>query len=199
MNILDIYSNIDRASRFVKETFIDETYKPVRPQLTIIDGGAYEGEFDFYCLPFAKVVYAFEPDPTPYTRLKQLVNEFGLSDTIKCSNKALANMNGFRYLHNSGGGGSALHESTEVQPQDSIKVETITLATVIKENKLEIVDILKLDMENAEKEVLSSPDFLEVADRIKMIIGEHLEPSDKLLKSLGYKSYTHAENTVYTK
>lgn len=200
MNILDLYKNIDQTQRFVDEVFLAETYKPVRPQLTIIDGGAYEGEFSYYCLPFAKVIYAFEPDPTPFAYMDNMIKKHGLGDVIKHSNLALAGYIGERYFHNSGYGGSTLSASNLIyQPQDEIRVKTTTLATVVKENNLEVVDILKLDMEDAETEVLAAPDFLEVADRVKMIIGEHLRASDNLLKSLGYKSYTHCENTIYTR
>src|SRR3990167_4926628 len=99
MNILNLYKNIDQKQRFVDEVFSDQIYNPVRPQLTIIDGGAYEGEFSFYCLPFAKIIYAFEPDPRPFKRLDKYVKKFGLQDIIKHSSKALASTNGFRYFH----------------------------------------------------------------------------------------------------
>ena len=198
MNILDLYANIDKTQRFVDEVFDAQIYSPVKPKLTIIDGGAYEGEFSYYCLPFAKVIYAFEPDPTPFDYMDKMIKKFELEKVIKHSNKALAGENGTRYLHASGYGGSTmLARGGEVN--EEIPVEGITLATVIKENKLDQVDILKLDMENSEEEVLKAPDFLEVADRVKMIIGEHLQNSNKLLKKLGYKSYNYAENTVYTK
>ena len=198
MNILELYKNIDQTQRFVNEVFIDETYNPVRPQLTIIDGGAYEGEFSYYCLPFAKVIYAFEPDPVPFEYMDDMIKKFKLGDIIKHSNKALAGSEGKRYLNATHYGGSTLLTKENVVNEE-IEVETITLASVIKDNDLKVVDILKLDMENSEEEVLTAPSFLEVQDRIKMIIGEHLGSSDKLLKKLGYKSYIYAENTVYTK
>lgn len=198
MNILDLYANIDQSQRFVGEVFDSQIYSPVRPQLTIIDGGAYEGEFSYYCLPFAKVIYAFEPDPVPFEYMDNMVKKYELSDVIKHSNKALAGENGTRYLHASHYGGSTLL-AKEVEPNEEIKVQTITLATVIKDNKLDQVDILKLDMENAEEEVLKAQDFLEVADRVKMIIGEHLGASEKLLKSLGYKMTDYRENKVFTR
>lgn len=198
MNILELYKNIDQTQRFIDEVFIDETYNPVKPQLTIIDGGAYEGEFSYYCLPFAKVIYAFEPDPVPFKYMDDMIKKFKLGDIIKHSNKALAGSTGKRYLNATHYGGSTLL-AKENAVNDEILVDSVTLASVIKDNDLKVVDILKLDMENSEEEVLTAPSFLEVQDRIKMIIGEHLGSSDKLLKKLGYKSYNYAGNTVYTK
>src|SRR3990172_2954858 len=172
--LLQLYKYLsERKERFLDETFEDEIYSPVKPQFTIIDGGAYQGEFGFYCLPFAKTIYAFEPDPRPFNVMEGMVKKFELGGVIKTSNKALAGSIGKRFFHNSGYGGSTFFADSN----DSIEVDTTTLATVIKENKLEVVDILKVDMENAEGEVFRASDFPEVADRIKLIIGEHLNES----------------------
>ena len=198
MKILDLYKNI-KNQRFVEEVFDAETYKPVRPQLTIIDAGAYEGEFSFYCLPFAKTIYAFEPEKTPFNTMKGYVDTYGLQDTIKVFNKALAGSNGERYINNEGSGGTALLNSDYPVPEGSTPVESVTLASFIKEHDIKVVDILKVDMESAENEVFHSPDFMEVQDRIKMIIGEHLQGCDELFLSLEFKKSEHMENTVYTR
>ena len=199
MNLLNLYKDLDPTERFVVETFEVQNYNPVRPQLTIIDGGAYQGEFSFYCLPFAKKIYAFEPDPRPFNRMNDLINQHGLGDIIKHYPIALAGTNGYRYLHNSGYGGSVMLGETVTQPGGSVRVETITLAKLFEDEKIKQVDILKLDMEEAEEEVLKIPEFPELSKRIKMIIGEHLRTSEGLLESLGYKKETYKENSVFTK
>ena len=200
--ILELYKYLldgftdDPPKRFIDEIFKDETYKSVCPQLTIIDGGAYEGEFGFYCLPFAKVIYAFEPDPRPFKVMDETIKEFELQDVIKHSSKALAGENGKRWFHNSGYGGSTLQGKDPGRGE--IEVETTTLATVIKENKIKRVDILKVDMEHSEKEVLTASDFSEVASIIKMIIGEHLEDLNSDLEKLGFTyEKSHSRNFVF--
>lgn len=197
-NILKLYKGLEESKeRFIDETFEKEIYTSVRPQLTIIDGGAYGGEFSFYCLPFAKKIYAFEPDPRPYDIFKQLIEEFELSDVIELSDKALAGSNGRRVFHNSGYGGSSIKGKDDAQGDGDIEVETITLANVIKDNKIEQVDILKVDMENSEGEVFEALDFSEVQGRIKMIIGEHLDGSKSTLESFGFNLTHDQENFVF--
>ena len=72
--ILELYAELlDSKQRFLDEIFVAEIYKGACPKLTIFDLGAYEGEFSFYCLNFAKKIYAFEPDPTPFAILKKRI------------------------------------------------------------------------------------------------------------------------------
>lgn len=197
-NILKLYKKLEESKeRFIDETFELQIYNPVRPQLTIIDGGAYGGEFSFYCLPFAKKIYAFEPDPKPYAIMEQLIKEFELGDIIELSSKALAGSNGKKWFRNSGAGGSSFAGGTE--GENNIEVETITIATVFKENNIEQLDILKVDMENAELEVFSAPSFKEVKDKIKMIIGEHFQDSEKIMIDYGFKKDYKNGNFIFTK
>src|SRR3989304_6626930 len=82
--ILELYSELlESKQRFLDEVFEQEIYKRACPQLTIIDLGAYEGEFSFYCLNFAKKIYAFEPDPTPFKVLSRRIEKYNLGNKIK--------------------------------------------------------------------------------------------------------------------
>lgn len=203
--ILELYSKLlhqskagDGTERFIKDTFIDEEYNSVFPQLTIIDAGAYQGDFSFACLPFAKIIYAFEPDPRPFKVFKETVDEFELGDKIKYSNKALADSTGERVLLATGFGGSTLTKDTEESiEQNKVKVQTITLGDVIKDYQIEEIDILKIDIEGGEDEIINSVEFPELSKIIKVIIGEHLGGVDNLLKELGYTARAVNNNTLY--
>ena len=199
--ILDLYVDIKESEqRFVDEVFEAEIYRAACPQLTIIDAGAYEGEFAFYCYNFAKKIYALEPDPRPWKVLKDRVKKFDLDDRIKILDKALAKDTGERYFNATGFGGSRIiGEQDEVhQSEDKIKVKTISLQDLTTKYKIEQVDILKLDIEGGEAEVIRSSEFPKLSKKIKVIIGEHLEPVKGLLEELGYKSRdVKGGNTLY--
>jgi len=199
--ILEAYQDIlEHKHRFVDETFYKDEYRDVCPQLTIVDAGAYEGDFSFYCYNFAKKIYAFEPDPVPFANLKRLVSSYEMGDVIQISNSALAAEDGERIFHASGGGGSRLlgPEAIEYPQEEKIKVNTLSLGTLFKENNIDVIDIFKVDIEDGENELFTSEDFNHYAPRIHKIIGEHLEGVRSHLLELGYKEVSvRYPNTIY--
>lgn len=159
-----------KEDRFFREVFKDGMYAPVEKIEHIgvaIDLGANAGEFSFWIYDKADIIYAIEPHPKVFEELKEIVEKYHL-DKIKLCNIALDDKNGISYLHEGGRGGHTL--TTE---ETAIPVETKTLATFMKDEGIEQVDVLKVDIESREKEVFGSPDFPEVASKIKYIIGEH--------------------------
>lgn len=195
--ILELYRDIlENNHRFIDEIFKDDSYRGALPQLTIIDAGAYEGEFSFYCYNFAKIVYAFEPDPKPYAILASRVRDFKL-DKIQALPLALAATSGQRSFYASGGGGSMLRETTD--SPESITVAAISLDDFIKDNNIDEIDILKIDIEDGEGEIFNSPDFPKIAKKIKLIIGEHLAASKDALLANGFTldEEVHSSNQVF--
>lgn len=184
--ILELYKDIlESKQRFVDEIFEDEIYRSGVPQLTIIDLGAYEGEFSFYCLNFAKKIYAIEPDPHPYAVLERRIKEYGLEDRIECFNVAIGNSTQERIFHASGFGGSRLlsENDTEDPGEKKIKVQSMSLADFIEQNNIEYVDILKIDIEGGEDELFNGSEFGKVAHKIGTIVGE-LHAGIEIQKSL---------------
>ena len=198
--VLELYKNIlESNQRFVDEVFENEEYRAAVPQLTIIDLGAYEGEFSFYCYNFAKKIYAIEADPRPYKILAKRIKKYEL-DRIKSFPIALSGSRGKRIFHASGYGGSRLLESEqELSGESDIKVDSMSLAQFMAENNIDHVDILKVDIEQGEDEVFNAPDFKDVVGKIDLIIGEHLLSVDGLLKDFGFEAKTDGINTVYQK
>lgn len=174
--ILELYSKIHDKSftpnaRFIDEIFKDEIYKAAAPQLTVVDLGAYEGEFGYYCLPFAKKIYAVEPDPRPFSILDSMVKEFQLQESISCHQEIITNYTGKRWLHASGYGGSSVM-TVNGEGENNIELPCLTLNDFLKRNKIDRVDILKVDIESSEAEIFSCEDFKEAAPKIGFIIGE---------------------------
>lgn len=194
--ILDLYKDIlENKHRFDDEIFEAEIYKSAVPHLTIIDLGAFQGEFSFYCYNFADKIYAIEPDPTPYAVLKERVDKYSL-DKIKLFPIALSNNSEDQNFFASGYGGSYLVGETN---GEHIKVKCSTLAQFMKDNKIDHVDILKVDIEDGENAVFNSSDFKDVADKIDVIIGEHLGSVEQLLLDYGFKKTVVEGNNLLFK
>src|SRR3990167_703485 len=169
--VLELYKKIfDNKERFVNEVFEDEIYKWVCPQLTIVDIGAYEGEFGFYCYNFAKKIYAIEPDPRPYKVLQKHIKDFEL-DKIQAFPIAISGKTGSRMFNPTGFGGSTLL-GPDGEGEGFIKVDSLSLKDFFDQNDIHHVDILKIDVESSEYEIFNAEDFKDIADRIETIIGE---------------------------
>ncbi|MEK7182981.1 MAG: FkbM family methyltransferase, partial [Patescibacteria group bacterium] len=169
------------GARFIDEVFVNEIYKSACPRLTIVDLGAYEGEFSFYCLPFAKDIYAVEPDPTPFSVMNGMVTKYKLEEVVRVFPVAISSETKMGLLHASGGGGSAVAN----EPDDkTVKVQLYTLNDFLKENSIEHVDILKMDIESSEKDILVAPDIGEALSKIDLIIGEDHGYRDLITKVL---------------
>lgn len=183
------------GERFFKNIFDEEEYKAVKiePQV-IIDVGALAGEYSAYIYDQAKVIYALEPYSKHFEELEENIRDFEL-DKIKPFKIALSDYNGMGSLVVSVRGGHVLVPDSSSDKTE--KVEVRTLATFMKDNSIDHVDILKIDVENAEEQIFSAADFKEVADRINLIIGEHLDGSDSLLQGLGYSVREHGVNKIF--
>lgn len=194
---LDEYKEKYKDERFYNDIFVTEEYKCVRSDNrdteTIIDVGALAGEFGFYVYDQARTIYAIEPVESYYQELTQNIKEFGF-EKVKPFNLALSKNGGPRTVTiDPTRGGNRLTDG-EGQP-----VESRTLAQFIKDNGIEHVDIIKIDIEDGEIEVFNAPDFKDVADRIDKIVGEHLGNVHDILELHGFKPTSHGINTVYAK
>lgn len=189
------YESIE-GERFFQELWNNNEYQPVLDEKAdvIVDVGALAGEFSSLVYDRAGTIYAIEPQKDHYLELDNNIKEFGLNK-IKPFNIALSGKNETRTLHTSVRGGHTL--MTESNAIGGEQVETKTLATFMSENNIEHIDILKIDVEDAEKEIFRADDFPSVADKISIIIGEHLTDVAQILKNLGFEETVYAVNSVY--
>ena len=182
--ILELYKEIfDNKQRFIDEIFESEIYRWACPRLTIVDIGAYEGEFGFYCYNFAKKIYAIEPDPRPYAVLEKYIKDYEL-DKMQCFPIAISGKSGKRMFNPTGFGGSKLL-GPDGEGDGFIKVDSFSLKDFFNQNDIYHVDILKIDVESSEYEIFKAPDFKDVADRIEVIVGEAHRVIDELKVDLG--------------
>lgn len=180
------------GERFFDELFRKNEYEAAKFKSHIVlDVGACAGEFAAYIYDYADIIYAIEPHEDHYNELEFNIKEFGL-DKIRPFKLALYKTDGEAKLTNESRGSHRLDDSgVEV-------VKTQTLKTFLDENGIDKVDILKIDIENGEKDIFNE-DFKEISDRIDFIIGEHLDVVRPLLESCGFNYHREKDNLVFKK
>lgn len=188
--VLELYSDLlnreSHGTRFIDEIFRDEIYREACPKFTLVDLGAYEGEFGFYCYNFCDKIYAVEPDPRPFEVMKKHVVDCELSEKMKIFPIAIGSKREERPLHASGGGGSSLMGVGD-RTDKTVIVPTMSLNQFLVENGINHVDILKIDVESSEREIFEAEDFREAAAKIDLIIGEtHIGNLTPFLEKFGF-------------
>lgn len=185
----------------LQELWIKKVYDGVfgeRTDMVVIDAGANCGLATQYFYDHSKQIYSIEPSPEHFEALSKN-KEFNKWDKVKLYNKALANHDGNAKLNINSGNRTANSLTNEYGHGQEI-VETITLKTIFDENKIESVDFLKMDIEGAEDQVIESPDFAEVAPKIKAMIVEYhnggWERLHERILGLGFQSQREATDTI---
>ena len=86
----------------------------------------------------------------------------------------------------------SLHMGTPGWKEEE-KVEAITLEKLFEENKIDHVNLMKLDVEGSETEILSHPTFKNVANKIDTLLierhgwsGRHPNQLNEALKNAGF-------------
>lgn len=139
-----------------KELFEDELYKfnPTTPENGIIlDCGANMGLSVLYLslnYPNHQII-AFEPEEAVFEILKENVHNFNLTN-VTLHQKAVWTEETELTFHSDGGMGGSIDHIYQVTDKTITKVSAVPLAYYLTEN----VDFLKIDIEGAEYEVLSS-------------------------------------------
>ena len=138
----------------------------------------------YYSLLFASLskeirVHSFEPQPLCYHLLNSsiLLNDFG---NIKLNNFALSNHKGVSEFSISQKCESSSFVDTEMSPLDKkIRVEVRKLDDYVKENDIEKIDLMKIDVEGSEKLVLEGSKDVLSDEKLRpgMILIELYDPN----------------------
>jgi FkbM family methyltransferase len=156
----------------LKEIYTDKIYNPYflgKKDLTILDLGANIGLTTQYFSQFGKV-YSVEPAKETFECLKKLIETNGLNAVpIQC---AISTTNGETTFYHNNNNITANSLFKELQDGDTEIVKTRTLGELFKENAIEHIDFMKIDIEGEEFNVFGHDSFDEVADKIDVIMGE---------------------------
>jgi len=159
--------------------------------MTVLDIGANIGVFTAFIYPYASRIFAVEPATVNYDNLIQMIGHNALENvfTQQC---ALSGKTEVRMLDaetdKEKGAGDCLGY-TIMAENGTEPVQCFSLAQFMNANEIGCVDLMKVDVEGAEEEIFSAPDFLSVAPKIKRILGEaHFGRTvSPYLREAGYK------------
>lgn len=159
------------------EIFKDQTYRPFLPlqkeNTLALDIGANIGLSSLYFSKYFARVISLEPSTEHFDALTRNL-QINHADNVKPLKKALYIKSG--QLPFAGPKGNktmrTLHMSQWPEGKSEETVETISLDQLFEEEKIEKVDLMKLDIEGTETEIVSSSSFQKVAPKISTIVGE---------------------------
>lgn len=174
--------------RFIGEVLEQKEYQQcldevdLQDNLTVLDLGCNIGTFSLYIYDRAKKIYAVDLSPRCIELLTQTVKENNFNKILPICQTV--------YGHNGIVGVTSL-DSTDggnAVSGNDFKVNAITLAQLFKDNNIESVDLIKIDVESAEESIFNAPDFLEIKDKIHVIIGEcHRRVYPEVLEKNGFE------------
>lgn len=180
---------------------------------TIVDAGANVGLFSVWAArerPKARIV-SLEPFPATFRHLEKNIHHNGLQERIRPLQYALAGTTGPRLIYSSGdspNNGLVLRGMEDsADNTNAIEVPCISLADFLRAERLETVDLLKMDIEGSEWEViLSTPG--NILHSIRHIIVEYHEVNARFgytpaqliahLSSAGHRLTRREENAERT-
>jgi len=187
----------------INEIYMDKIYNPkgfeIKSTDTVLDIGAQIGIFSIYAAKKAKKgqVLSFEPTKENFSMLKENV-EINKLQNVKVFRQAVGNKNGKLkiYLEHNTGGHTIINNG-----KNFIEATQICLDSIIKEQKLNQIDFLKLDCEGSEYSILFNTK-IENLKKIKKISMEYhkldktknAETLKTFLEKNGFQVETSNEN-----
>lgn len=180
--------NVD-SDRFVREVIEGNEYSYLFKDLVVVDVGCNIGTFSFWIHKLAREIHAIDMVSENIDNLNETIRKNKL-DRIKTYCIAITGSNQPRKYSKDpvlGGGGSVIGGKG-----GEFLTECVTLNQFMITNKIDYIDVLKMDVEGMEREIVQAADF--PSDRINTIIGEihktgrggGFEVKD-LLEKMGYK------------
>jgi FkbM family methyltransferase len=123
---------------------------------TIVDLGANIGVFSLFAAerqPAAQII-AVEPFPSTFDRLQRMIAENELSERITPVRAAVQSCNGAAYMNAQAGGHSYARRIVGQTAEGSIAVPAMTVQSLLEQQHLDHVDLLKVDIEGGEYAML---------------------------------------------
>lgn len=152
---------------------------PFQPS-TIIDAGANIGLSAVYLAnkyPNAKIL-ALEPEPSNFRCLLENVRNY---PQIKPLNAALWKTDGFLQLTDPGEGNHGFRTQESTQSSGIFKTQAYSIESLLKLMGWDSLDLLKIDIEGAEKEVFENSDsWIHRVKSIMAEVHEELQPGAEL-------------------
>lgn len=198
--IIQLYNGLKYAVRghtldrlIIIETNLHRSYNPkgfkIGANSIILDVGAHVGSFSIYAAKLFKnnIVYALEPDKDNHKMLLKNLELNNLSNvhTFNVALGATSRIDKFYKSRNNTGGHSLFRWNSNYFESEKVKV--ISLQEFIREQRVSIIDFMKVDIEGGEYELIEEGD-IDFLNKVKKIALEfHYIDKDRNGKKL--KSY----------
>lgn len=181
--------------RFLQEVIEGGEYEEAFKDLVIIDAGCNIGAFSFSVINVAKKIYAIDPSIQNIELLNETIKENNI-ENIETFCLGLSSKGGHRPFATDdrpGLGGWKISDQGE-------RLFTQSIEEFIDANQIKVVDLLKIDIEGAEKEIFQSQAFRNVCSRIHKIVGEyHAYDPKEDLERLGFLYTTYQTKDGHTR
>lgn len=179
------------TTRFVWEVLEHGEYSFMFDDLVVMDLGCNVGAFSVWIYKRASIIHAVDIAIRNIDLLNKTIKDNGLGN-IKTYCCAVAGATGTRMAldpSNPGEGAWKLHD------KGSLAVDAYSMKDFLNKYGIDKVDVLKIDVEGAEKEILSASDFPK--EKIDMIVGEHHCGDGEIestLRGAGYSCRIYPKN-----
>jgi FkbM family methyltransferase len=175
---ITIRRNIADA-RIVREIFFDKPYLryldvPLPPHPTVVDIGGYIGDFTLYAAKYldAVRVVVYEPTAENFAILLHNIEANGFGDRVTAVNKAVSNSSEVVLNVQAKEAGEVHVSAYWYADEQKRTVPAVTLARLLEEHDLRVIDLLKIDCEGGEYDILTDAPH-ETLERIRNIVFEY--------------------------
>lgn len=164
-------------SNYEKEN-VDFLKTVVLPGSIVIDVGAHLGLMSIICSKLSGPngrVYSFEPSPDTQKACRKIISLNSGTAPIYLRTEAISDHTGeinFYFSKDEGSNSNSLVQKHDLA-RESIIVKCLTLDAFVSEQKLERVDVIKIDAEGSELNVLRGAEKTLVQFRPKMVLAIH--------------------------
>lgn len=181
----------------IREIWVNREYNPngfdIKNGYSVIDIGAHKGYFSVFAGLQAKdvFVYSFEPFSNNYNFLVDNIKLNDLQNRVKVFNIGISGYKSKKrlYISKEDMGGHSIYR----KGGEFVEIDCITLKDILRMNKIEKCDFLKLDCEGAEYEILfnTSENTLNKISKISLEYHEvsqyNYKDLEKFLKEKGFE------------
>lgn len=179
-----------------KVNIMDKPYDfwPLQTSWVIVDLGAHVGEYTFEIYNKVKEVWAIEPTPEAVKFLKKEIKEKGITN-IFVQEFAINDEDGrrmFNLHHDKDSDGNSFYKNRGPPPKETIEVKTKTWDSFMKENNINHIDLVLVDIEGAEREFFNGMTILPERIFISAYHGRWMKEAlskDEILQELVKKGY----------
>ncbi len=179
------YKNFDRLDSSIGEDpylYVGKNGEDItiKPNMNVIDAGAWIGDFSAYASKKGANVYAFEPSPNSVEWLNKTAK---MNGNIKIIQAGLGNKEGMFSFRDVGADGGNKFDETGKE-----KIKIITLDNWASKNKIKI-DFIKADIEGFERNMLvGAKNILKRDAPLLSICTYHLKDDPIVLKKIILKA-----------